>query len=108
VVPKFGTTSIAGKPETLVVVVMTNEVGVAVQLLWQLQAETGRGMTTARETMAETVCVWERYQSLVRAESDRAALAQMLPEPELEAAKERMALPLGSLSSSQSALLESA
>ena len=33
VVPKFGTTSIAEKPETLAVVVMMNVVGVAVQLL---------------------------------------------------------------------------
>jgi len=106
-VPKSGTTSIAGKPETLVVVVMTNGVGVAVQLLWQLQAKTAQGMTTARG-VAEMVCVWERYLSLVRAESDRAALAQMLPEPELKVAKERTALLLGSSSSSLSALLESA
>ena len=103
-VPKFGTTSIAGKPETLVVMVMTNEVGVPVQLLWKLQAKTARGMSTVRG-VAEMVCVWERYLSLVRAESGRAALAQMLPEPELKVAKERTALLLGSLSSPRSALL---
>jgi hypothetical protein len=58
--------------------------------------------------VAEMVCVWERYLSLVRAESDRAALAQMLPEPELKVAKERTALLLGPLGSPPSALLESA
>jgi hypothetical protein len=58
--------------------------------------------------VAETVCVWERYLSLVQAESDRAALAQMLPKPELKVAKERTALLLGSLSSSPSALQKSA
>jgi hypothetical protein len=107
VVPKVGTTSIAGKPETLVVVVMTNEVGVAAQLLWQLQAKTARGMSIV-PGVAGMVCVWERYLSLVRAESARAALAQMLPEPELKVAKERTAPLLGSLSSSPSVLLESA
>ena len=73
---------------------MTNEVGVAVQLMWQLQAKTVRGMSTERG-VAEMACVWERYPSLVRVESDRAELAQMLMEPELKAAKERTALLLG-------------
>jgi hypothetical protein len=106
VVPKFGTTSIVGKPETLVVVVMPNDVDVAVQLLWRLQVKTARAMTIVRGVV-EMVCVWERYLSLVQAESDRAALAQMLPEPEPKVAKERTALLLGSLSSPPSALLES-
>jgi hypothetical protein len=107
-VPKVGTTSIAGKPETLVVVVMTNEVGAAVRLMWwQSRARTARGTTTVR-AVGEMVCVWERYLSLVRAESDREALAQMLPEPELKVAKERTVPLLGSLGSSPSALLESA
>lgn len=105
--PKVGTTSIAGKPETLVLVVMTNEVGVAVQLLRQSQAKTARGMMTV-QGVAVMVYVWERYLSLVRAESNRAALARMLLEPELKVAKERTALLLESLSSSPSALLESA
>ena len=86
---------------------MMNVVGVAVQLLWRLQEKAERGMMTVWG-VAEMVCVWERYLSLVRAESDRAALAQMLPEPELKVAKERTALLLGSLGSLPSALLESA
>ena len=86
---------------------MTNEVGVAVQLLRQLQVKTVRGMSTVR-VVAEMACVWERYLSLVRVVSDRLALAQMLPEPELKVAKERTALLLGSLSSSPIVLLESA
>lgn len=106
-VPKFGTTSIAGKPETLVVVVMANEVGAAVQLLWELHAKIAKEMMIVRE-VAEMVCVCERHLSLVQAVLDRAALAQTLPEPELKVAKERTALLLGPLSSAPSALLESA
>jgi len=40
--------SIVGKPENLGVVVMLNEVGVPVQLLWQLQAKTARETPTTQ------------------------------------------------------------
>ena len=57
---------------------------------WKSQAKT-EGRTTTVRGVVKMVCVWG-YQSLVRVESDRAVLAQILPEPELKVAKERMAL----------------
>lgn len=86
---------------------MTDGVDVVVQVLRQSQAKTARGTTTLRGVVA-MVCVREGALRLVRTESDRAALAQRLPELELKVVTERTALLLASLSSSLSALQGSA
>jgi hypothetical protein len=101
----------AGSPENPVVEGMTDEVGAVVRVvLRQSRAKkTARGTTILRGRVAMAmVCAGEGGPRRVRIESDRVALAQRLPELELTAATERTALLLASLSSSLSALPESA